>query len=327
MTERRRPLRTLFLTYDQVNLLDIAGPLQAMEAAESTRATPERYQTIVASMAGGPIETAARIPIVTKRLGDLDPTTIDTVIVGGGSANGRPLAPPELVDWLSDNAPSFRRTCSICAGAFILAKAGLLDGRRAATHWRWTELLSREHPTIHVEPDPIYIQDGPFWTSAGVTAGIDLALALIEQDYGHSIAIEAARRLVVFMKRPGGQAQFSTPLLFQSRRDGGFDALHAWIRENIASDLRIGRLAEQAGMSERSFVRAYTAAIGTTPAKAVEAMRVETAALLLETTRHPLKLVAAATGFGDEQNLRRVFQRRLGVNPLDYRERFAGGGN
>lgn len=327
MQVRPTPIRTLVLAFDQINLLDIAGPLQALEATESNRAAPERYETIVASITGGAVQTAARVPIVTQALADLDGVGIDTVIVGGGSTGGRPIAPPELVEWLVANAPRIRRVCSICAGAFVLAATGLLDGRRATTHWHWASLLQRENPAIAVEPDSIYINDGKYWTSAGVTAGIDLTLALIERDYGHAVAIEAARRLVVFMKRPGGQAQFSTPLLFQSRRGGGFAELHAWMRENLASDLRVQRLAAQAGMSERTFVRAYTACAGTTPAKAVEAMRIEAAAGLLESTRQPLKLIAAASGFGDEQNLRRVFMRRFGVNPLDYRQRFAAGGN
>jgi transcriptional regulator GlxA family with amidase domain len=322
-----RPIRTLILAFDQINLLDIAGPLQAFEATESNRAVPERYETLVASTSGGETRTAARVSIVTRRLADLDGIDIDTVIVGGGSGGGRPSAPPEMVEWLIANQPRIRRVCSICAGAFVLAATGLLDGRRATTHWHWASLLQREHPQIMVEPDAIYVNDGKYWTSAGVSAGIDLTLALIERDYGHAVAIEAARRLVVFMKRPGGQAQFSTPLLFQSRRGGDFDDLHAWIRENLAGDLRLARLAAQSGMSERSFIRAYAAATGTTPAKMVEAMRIEAASSLLEATRQPLKLIAAAAGFGDEQNLRRVFLRRFGVNPHDYRQRFAARGN
>lgn len=321
-----RPIRTLILAFDGINLLDIGGPLQALEASERQRGTPERYETIVASVAGGEVQTSARMPVVTRKLADLDGLAIDTVIVGGGSTGDGPIVPPELVAWIARHEGGVRRVCSICAGAFILAATGLLDRRRAATHWHWAAALQARHPGITVEPDSIFVNDGKFWTSAGVTAGIDLTLALIEQDHGHHVAIEAARRLVVFMKRPGGQAQFSIPLLLQSTADMRFAELHAWMRENLARDLRVEQLAARAGMSERSFARAYAASTGSTPARSVEAMRVEAAAGLLESTRLPLKQVAAAVGFGDEQNLRRVFLRRFGVNPLAYRERFADRG-
>lgn len=318
-----RPIRTLVLAFDGINLLDISGPLQALEASEPHRGAPERYETVVASAQGGEVQTTARMPIVTRALADIDPHGIDTVIVGGGSAGGSPIVPGALVEWIAANAPDLRRICSICAGAFVLAATGLLDGRRATTHWHWAPRLANDYPKIAVEPDSIFVNDGKLWTSAGVTAGIDLTLALIEQDYGHRAAIEAARRLVVFMKRPGGQAQFSVPLLLQSGSGDGFAELHGWMRANLAGDLRVERLAARAGMAERSFARAYVAATGMTPARAVEAMRVEAATGLLEASGLPLKQVAAAAGFGDEQNLRRVFLRRFGVNPVDYRQRFA----
>lgn len=323
MTSSAGPIQTLILAFDGVNLLDISGPLQAFEACEPHRGKPERYQTIVASVGGGEVQTSARMPIVTRKLADVEHLAFDTVIVPGGSPSGRPAVPSDLVHWLARRASGTRRVCSICSGAFMLATAGLLDGRRATTHWRWARLLQEEHPTIRVEPDSIYINDGRMWTSAGVAAGIDLTLALIEQDYGHRVAIDAARRLVVFMKRPGGQAQFSVPLSFQSQKDDGFAELHAWIRQNLAADLKVERLAEQAGMSERSFSRVYTARVGHTPAKTVEAMRVEAACGLLESTQLALKQIAAVAGFGDEQNFRRVFVRRFGVNPIDYRRRFS----
>ncbi len=313
----------LMLAFDGVNLLDLSGPLQAFEASESNRDAPEHYEMIVASVEGGEIQTSARVPIVTRKLADIEHLAFDTVMVGGGSRNGRPAAPPELVDWITSHAGKARRMCSICAGAFMLADAGLLEGRRATTHWVWAKLLQDEHPAISVTPDSIYVNDGKMWTSAGVTAGIDMTLALIEQDYGYRVAIDAARKLVVFMKRPGGQAQFSVPLLFQSQKDDGFSELHAWMRQNLADDLKVERLAGKAGMSERSFSRVYTARVGHTPAKTVEAMRFEAACGLLESTQLVLKQVAALAGLGNEQNLRRVFLRRFGLNPIEYRQRFS----
>jgi transcriptional regulator GlxA family with amidase domain len=321
------PVAILILAFEGVNLLDVSGPLQAFEASEDSREAALRYRTIVASVAGGPVHTAARLPIVTQRLADIDPADIDTIVVGGGSAAGRPIVPPELVAWIAANAAGARRVCSICSGAFILSAAGLLDGRRAATHWYWAQRLQAEHPAVRVDADAIYVNDGRYWTSAGVTAGIDLTLALIEQDHGHRVAIDAARKLVVFMKRPGGQAQFSVPLLQQSRDDSDFSELHAWISQNLAEDLRVPRLAARMGLSERSFGRRYAAQIGDTPARIVEAMRAEAACGMLEATALSSKRVAALTGFGDEQNMRRVFVRRLGLNPADYRQRFSRQGD
>lgn len=315
--------RAVFLAFDGVNLLDIAGPLEAMQASEHHRNEPTRYETIIASMQGGQIATSSGLPILTQSLRDIDPASIDTVLIGGGSCDGRPIVPLDIVEWITSCDGKIRRICSICAGAFILAAAKILDGRRATTHWQWASLLQAENPAVQVEPNSIFVNDGPVWTSAGVTAGIDLGLALIEKDYGYRVAIEAARRLVVFMKRFGGQAQFSVPLLFQSQKDDAFSELHAWIRGNLAADLRIENLAYQAGMSPRSFSRVYTQRIGHTPAKTVESIRFEAACGLLEGMAIPLKQVAALSGFNDEQNLRRVFMRRLALTPADYRKRFS----
>jgi transcriptional regulator GlxA family with amidase domain len=317
------PIRVVILAFDGVNLLDVSGPLQAFAAAETHRGAAARYETIVATVEGGEIQTSAHMPIVTRKLADLEHLAIDTVMIGGGSPNGRPAEPPELIRWIAKREGQTRRLCSICTGTFMLAATGLLDGRRATTHWQWARLLQQENPTIEVTPDSIYVNDGKIWTSAGVTAGIDLTLALIEQDYGYRVAIEVARRLVVFMKRPGGQAQFSVPLLMQSQKDDSFAELHAWIRQNLGQDLKVNRLAEKAGMSERSFSRAYVARVGHTPAKTVEAMRFEAACGLLESTQLALKQIAALAGFGEEQNLRRVFVRRFGLNPVEYRQRFS----
>jgi transcriptional regulator GlxA family with amidase domain len=256
-------------------------------------------------------------------LSELDGIQIDTLIVPGGSKDDEMHAPPELIAWIARRASQVRRLCSVCTGAFLLAATGKLDGKRVATHWDWVARLAKLHPTVKVDGDPIYVQDGHIWTSAGVSAGIDLTLALIEEDYGHRVAIETARQMVMFIKRSGGQSQFSVPLAAQSNATGKFSDLHVWIAAHIADDLSIGRLAEQAGMSPRNFARVYAEAHGRTPAKTVEAMRMEVACRALEETDLPLKSIAARAGYANEQSLRRAFQRQLGVSPIQYRERFS----
>jgi transcriptional regulator GlxA family with amidase domain len=224
---------------------------------------------------------------------------------------------------VAQTAPNVRRVCSVCTGAFVLAEAGLLAGRRAATHWHWAEQLGERYPAGDVDADRIFVKDGAIWTSAGGSAGLDLTLALIEEDLGHRVAIETARELVVFVKRAGGQSQFSVPLKAQASRDARFADLHAWMAANLRGDLRVETLADRAGMSPRTFARTYAAEVGRTPAKTVEAMRLETASRALEETALPLKAVAATAGYADEQALRRAFQRQLGVGPVDYRARFS----
>ena len=319
--------RIVMLAYEGVNLIDVSGPLQAFQtAARLAREAgqPAPYALSVLSAAGGAVTTAPGLPIVTERLEVLDGQPIDTLVAPGGSPNGQPVVPPDLVAWIRRRAPGVRRPCSVCTGAFLLAAAGLLDGRRATTHWNWAARLRAQHPAVRVDADPIFIQDGPVWTSAGVTAGIDLALALVEADLGPALAIATARQLVVFMKRPGGQSQFSVPLALQSVPDGAFRDLHAWIAAHLRDDLRVERLAEQAGLSPRTFARLYAARIGRTPARTVQAMRFEAACRALEETDTPLKRIAAETGHGDEQTLRRVFQRLSGISPAEYRARFSG---
>ena len=249
----------------------------------------------------------------------LDP--VDTLIVAGGEGVHAAMEDPVLMAWVGQRARSVRRVASVCTGAFLLAAAGLLDGRRAVTHWSQCAALAAAFPRVTVEPDPIYINDGAIWTSAGVTAGIDLALALIEADLGRVAAAAVARRLVVFLRRPGGQAQFSTALAL-SGPDDRFEPLHAWMAANLNSDLGVPALAAQAGMSERSFLRNYRAATGTTPARTVERVRVEAARQALGVTRLPLKRIARECGFGSEETMRRSFIRVLSVPPQAYRERF-----
>jgi transcriptional regulator GlxA family with amidase domain len=340
----------VFAVAPDLVLLDACGPVEAFWRAElSMRAERAAtapisaqsaklsacadsavhcaYRVTLASAAGGVLPTFAGLPVVTERLDALDTAAIDTLIVPGVPIDDATVLQPELVAWIAAAAPRARRVASVCTGAFYLAAAGLLDGRRATTHWRNAAQLARRFPQVSVDPEPIFVRDERdgrvVWTSAGVTVGIDLALALIEEDCGHAVAMHAARRLVVFMKRPGGQLQFSEALEAQSAAGGAFDALHGWMAGNLHAELSVERLAEAARMSPRTFARRYVGAVGRTPARTVAAMRVEAAAHALAQSRLSVKRIAADCGFGTEQNLRRAFERRYGVLPLDYRARFA----
>jgi len=318
-------LRVVLLAYDDMNLLDLCGPLQAFATAGVTAGIPGsgHYETIVASARGGLITTSSGLAVSTTSLRSLKGLKIDTLMAPGGCRGTEYYAQPELVKWIKQRAPTVRRVCSVCTGAFLLAAAGQLDGRRAATHWDWIKRLKTRHPNVEVEANRIFVNDGRVWTSAGVTAGIDLTLALIEEDFGHRTAIQTARQLVMFIKRAGGQSQFSVPLEAQTSDTGTFADLHAWVASHLAGDLRVETLAEQAGMSPRNFARVYTANCKRTPAKMVEAMRLEAACRALEETAEPMKSIAAMTGYGEEQNLRRVFLRKLGTTPSQYRSRFS----
>jgi transcriptional regulator GlxA family with amidase domain len=319
------PIRVVLLAHEQMNLLDLSGPLQALATArrDGDRNGPALYDTTVASVDGGAITTSCGLPVMTVALSTLDDVAIDTLIAPGGCKGDTFQAPPRLVEWITLRAPTVRRLCSVCTGAFLLAAAGQLDGRKVATHWDWVSRLAAQYPDIRVDADRIYVQDGPVWTSAGVSAGIDLTLALIEADFGHAVAIQTARQLVMFIKRSGGQSQFSVPLAAQLHDRGDFADLHAWMAARLADDLCVERLADHVGMSPRNFARSYAAKVGRTPAKTVDAMRMEAACRALEDTTLPLKSIAAVSGHGDEQGLRRAFQRMLGISPTQYRERFA----
>lgn len=319
----------VMLSYPGGNLLDVTGPVQAFETANrqavaSGEWAAPPYEMVVASETGGPVLTGAGVAIATAPLAALDGRAIDTLLAPGGSPEGQPVTVPGLARWIKARAPGARRVCSVCTGTFLLAEAGLLDGLRVTTHWRWASRLQAMYPGVRVDAEPIFIQQGAIWTSAGVTAGIDLALALIEADLGHRIALAAARDMVMFIKRPGGQSQFSVPLLAQQGSEQAlFAELHAWMAAHLHEDLRVERLAEQVGMAPRTFARAYAAAVGRTPAKTVECMRFEAACRALEASPAPLKRIAVDTGHGSEQNLRRLFLRRLRVTPQQYRARFA----
>lgn len=323
-----RTRNILLVAYEGANLLDIAGPAQvfasAAEVCEDGGGAPA-YRLSLVSRPGGPMMTSTGLAIATAAFAEAGDLPIDTLIVVGGPGVQGASDDPETITWLTSRASGARRICSVCTGAFVLAACGLLDGRRAATHWRWSKVLQARHPRVRVEADPIFVRDGRVWSSAGVSAGIDLALALVEEDLGHAVALKVARRLVVFLKRPGDQAQFSAALAVQATGDSAFGDLHAWMSTNLDRELRVEQLAERAGMSARNFARVYAARTGMTPARAVEAMRVEAARRLLEETPKPVAWVAGRCGFGDDERMRRSFIRWIGVPPTDYRERFRSG--
>ncbi|WP_434695436.1 GlxA family transcriptional regulator [Pseudomonas sp. Z1-14] len=310
------------LAFANVQVLDVTGPLQVFASANDLargQGLPAPYAPTVIAAVGGAVMSSAGLALMAE---PLPSEGSDTLLIAGGWGVYEAAKDPALVAWVKDQGACSRRVASVCTGAFLLAASGWLDGRRVATHWTRCEQLARQHPELQVEPNPIFIKDGSVWTSAGVTAGIDLALALVEEDLGRAMALEVARHLVVFLKRPGGQSQFSATLALQEQ-GGRFDKLHAWIAENLTRDLGLSRLAAEAGMSERSFVRHYRAETGQTPARAVELIRVETARRLLCDSAMPIKRVALQCGFGSEETLRRSFLRGMGVTPQAYRERFA----
>jgi|SRR5579863_1943508 len=313
-----------FVAFADFQLLDVAGPLQVFATANDFarfERRPAPYALTVVARQNERLVSSAGLTLGAAPLSPPE-VPLDTLIVAGGYGVNKACEDERLIEWLKRRASQARRLCSVCSGALILAEAGLLAGRRAATHWGRCAELARKHPEVTVESDPIFLRDGDIWTSAGVTAGVDLALALVEDDLGRRAAFAVARQLVVFLKRPGGQAQFSAALALQTE-DKSFDALNVWIGENLARDLSVLRLAERAGMSERNFARRYKQATGVSPARAVERLRVEAAQRRLCETREPIKRVAARCGFRGEETMRRSFWRVARIAPQDYRARFS----
>jgi transcriptional regulator GlxA family with amidase domain len=311
------------LAYPAVQLLDVTGPLQVFASANalmSKAGHAEPYTVRVVAKDGPTVEASAGVGLAVHPLPSIG-AAVDTLVIPGGDGVNAAAEDAILVDWVRKHAGNARRTASVCTGAFLLAASGVLDGRRAVTHWGFCAELARRFPAVRVESDPIFVRDGSFWTSAGVTSGIDLALALVEEDLGRAAALAVARYLVVFLKRPGGQAQFSEILSLQTT-DDKFSALHDWISSHLAGDLSLPVLAKQAGMSERSFSRHYAEATGLTPARAIERLRVEGARHLLSETRLPIKRISQRSGFGSEETMRRSFLRLLATTPQDYRARF-----
>jgi len=317
------PRRVELLVFPGVQLLDVAGPLQVFASAndlgrEAGSASP--YALAVVGRGDPTVSTSAGLGLRVASLPPLD-AELDTLLIPGGRGIPKVEGDPALPAWVSARASRARRVVSVCTGAFLLAEAGVLDRRRAVTHWAFCAELARRYPSIKVESDPIFLRDGNVWTSAGVSAGVDLALALVEEDLGRATALAIARYLVVFLKRPGGQAQFSAALALQAPEQP-FDPLHAWMAEHLSEDLSLPALARRAGMSERSFSRHYVATIGVTPARSVERLRVESARQALSEGKTSIKRIAVRCGFGTEETMRRSFLRLMGVTPTEYRARF-----
>jgi transcriptional regulator GlxA family with amidase domain len=305
--------RIAVVVFPGFQLLDAAGPISAFEIAGRIR--PGTYEIAVLAPPPGDVASSAGARMGAE---PLDEGPFDTIVISGGDGT-RDL--PQLlavIDWLKRVAPAARRVTSVCSGAYLLAEAGLLDGRRATTHWGRSDDFARRYPGIRLEPDRIFVRDGDVWTSAGITAGIDLALALIEEDLGSKVARATAQQLVVHQRRPGGQSQFSA-LLDTGGVHGRFADLMDWVRERLPERLSVERLADQAAMSPRHFARAFAAETGLTPSKAVERLRLEAARLRVETTHEPIDRVAEAAGFGDPERMRRAFLRAFGQPPQALR--------
>jgi transcriptional regulator GlxA family with amidase domain len=308
------PHRLCFVIFPDFQLLDAAGPIAAFEIA--TGFVPGAYALRIAAARPGPIRSSSGVAI--EACGLPRAAQVDTLVVAGGGGSDRALRDAGLSGFLRRCAPRLTRITSVCSGALLLAEAGLLDGKRATTHWCRVAQLKRQYPAVHVEPDRIWVRDGNVWTSAGITAGIDLALALIGEDLGANVAKNVARQLVVYAQRPGGQTQHSR-LLELGPTDGRFAELNRWMRERLDDKLDVDSLAARVKMSPRTFARAYAAETGVTPAKAVERLRIEAARALIEAGAGSMQEVADQTGFGDVERMRRSFMRLFGTPPSALR--------
>ena len=297
-------------------LLDIAGPTSVFSTATSLLGRGKGYDVRLVAERAGPVVTSSGVTLTAHHaLGSLR-GAIDTLIVPGGLRDA-------LVPIVRRLAPKTRRLASVCSGAFILSRAGVLDGRAAVTHWAACEQLRRTNPQCRVEDDRIFVRDGHIWTSAGVSTGIDLALAMVEEDHGAQLALDIARWLVVYLRRPGGQSQFSAPLAAQMAERQGLRDLLLWMTDHIDADLSVAALAHRANMSERTFARVFAAETNFTPAVFVERLRIDAARRSLEATKKSVKQIARACGFGTVETMHRAFRRSVGSTPLQYRARFA----
>ena len=326
------PRTIAFVLFDNALALDVSGPAEVFSTASRLAPQSPAYALRYLSTHGGLVRTASGFAIETEPLAALDLPSLDTVVAVGGLTFAAAAEDDVMIDWIRRAAAVARRACSVCTGAFVLGAAGLLDGRRAVTHWSAVDHLRALCPRAQIELDPIYVRDGPIWTSAGVTAGIDLALALVIADHGERLGLAVAKELVVFLHRSGGQAQFSRALAAQSGLDARghasrLDRLQTFIVEHLSDDLSVERLASWSGMTPRTFARRFAERFACTPAKLVEDLRLDSACRRLETGAVSVKQIATACGFGDEERMRRAFMRRFGASPATYRARFAAPGD
>ena len=315
------------VAFPDIQILDVTGPLEVFGSATRLLAARPNvhvpaYEVEVLASRAGTLTCSSGLGLVATRAVRAVKDGIDTLLVAGGRGTAAALTDRPLIEWLRSMAPRVRRVGSVCSGSFLLAEAGLLDGRRATTHWGWCDTLAKQYPAVTVAPDPIFVRDGNVYTSAGVTAGMDLALALVEEDHGRALALEVARQLVMFLRRPGGQSQFSAQLAVQSADREPLRELQAWITEHPDADLSVPTLARRVAMSPRNFARVFTREVGMTPARFVESVRVEAARRRLEESAHGVDSVAAACGFGTAESMRRAFLRIVRVPPAAYRHRF-----
>ena len=315
------------LAFAGCEILDVCGPLDIFCYTNFIlqhlgKTSQPVYSFEILAEQAGPVATTFGVKIVADRGFAEAGDGFDTLIVAGGVGAMATRENGEMIEWIRQTSLSVRRVASICTGAFLLAESGLLDGRKATTHWNYCENLARDYPTVQVEPDRIFIRDGTFYTSGGITAGIDLALALVEDDWGSEVANRVARFLLVFFRRPGGQSQFSSFIPVEAKTRMDVRELQGWIIDHPTADLSVEALAERLSMSPRNFARVFLKEVGTTPASFVEQVRINVARSKIEQTKLPLKLISEQSGFGSDEQMRRAFQRHLKVSPQDYRERF-----
>jgi len=324
---RSGTLRIAALAYPDVQILDVTGPLEVFSRTsrwlrDHGHRPDDAYQVEILGLERGPFPASSGIQLVADRAYAEVKGGIDTLLIAGGRGVTQHWKDRSLVGWIRAQARSVRRLASVCTGAFFLAEAGLLNGRRATTHWGSCSELARRYPRVTVEPDTIYVHEGAVWTSAGVTAGMDLAPALVEEDYGRDVALAVARELVVFLRRPGGQSQFSAQLSVQMAEREPLQELQSFIVDHPHEDLSVPTLARRVAMSPRNFARVFTREVGMTPARFVASARVETARRLLEDSTEGLEAICAKSGLGTAESMRRTFLRFVGVAPGHYRERF-----
>jgi len=305
--------------------VDVIGPLEAFGIAgrmvKESSGRPGYESELVTNAGDLALETSSGVKILAHKHYSEVRGKVDTLLISGGPGTRGPRD-SAMLDWLRKMAKHTRRICSICTGAYLLADAGLLEGKRATTHWRYVESFARQHPGVLWDPNPIFVQDGSIYTSAGITAGMDLSLALIEEDYGSALALDVARHMVIFLRRPGSQAQFSVSLAAQAAERKSLQELQAWIAENLAKDLSVEALADRAAMSARNFARVFASELGNTPARYVEQVRVEAARTLLASTDESVEQIASRCGFSSTELLRRCFVRHFKVAPSQYRKHF-----